>query len=77
MHATVMTYSQNKDRRIKDLSMYVYEYKRHDYDRGYDRKKVKWDVYQPLACKILARTQRQYIAQDGITLNGGSYPALS
>lgn len=77
MHATVMTYSQNKNRRIKDLSMYVYEYKRRDSDdnRGYDRKKVKLDVYQPLPCKILARTSRQYIAQDGITMNGTFYPA--
>lgn len=55
--------------------MYVYEYQRHDYDRGYDRKKVKWDVYQPLPCKILARTARQYIAQDGITMNGTVNPA--
>jgi hypothetical protein len=61
---TIMTYSQNKNRRIRDLSMYVYEYKPGDSGREYTRRKVKWDVYQPLPCKILARTSREYIYQD-------------
>ncbi|KAF3385480.1 hypothetical protein F1880_001727 [Penicillium rolfsii] len=70
MHATVMTFKQNNNRRIVDMTIFVYEYVPHKGDKGYDRKVVKWDVYQPLACKVLARTSRQYIVQDGITMNG-------
>ncbi|KAL4811263.1 hypothetical protein BDV18DRAFT_7414 [Aspergillus unguis] len=73
MHATVMTYEQNADRRIFDLQMQYYEFIPNDEDRGWKRKKVKVDVYQPYYCKILARTARKYIAQDGITMNADNY----
>ncbi|KAJ5086515.1 hypothetical protein NUU61_007822 [Penicillium alfredii] len=73
MHATVMTYKQNKNRRITDMTMHVYEYKKRSSDRGYDRKLVKMDAYKALPCKILARTARQAIAEEAITMNADNY----
>ena len=69
MHATVMTYKQNKDRRIVDMKMQVYVYE-HKGGKDYKRRLVNMDVYKPEPCKILARTPRAYIAKTGITMNG-------
>ncbi|KAH7124208.1 hypothetical protein EDB81DRAFT_664852 [Dactylonectria macrodidyma] len=69
MHDSVMTYKQNKNRRIPDLSMHVYEYVQKPDSRDWKRKLVKVDVYQPYYCKVLARTAREKIAEEGITMN--------
>ncbi|KAH7133017.1 hypothetical protein EDB81DRAFT_128457 [Dactylonectria macrodidyma] len=73
MHASVMTYKQNKNRRIPDLSMHVYEYVQKPDSRDWKRKLVKVDVYQPYYCKVLARTAREKIAEEGITMNADNY----
>lgn len=73
MHASVMTYKQNNNRRISDLSMHIYEYTQKPDSRDWKRKLVKIDVYQPYYCKILARTSRERIAEQGITMNADNY----
>ncbi|KAL4954733.1 hypothetical protein BDW69DRAFT_183214 [Aspergillus filifer] len=47
MHATVMTYKENKDRRIIDMAMDIFKYKKQQDSRDYRRRKVKRDVYGP------------------------------
>ncbi|KAF4985137.1 hypothetical protein FDECE_16788 [Fusarium decemcellulare] len=73
MHASVMTYKQNNNRRIPDLIMHVYEYVQKPDSRDWKRKLVKVDVYQPYYCKVLARTAREKIAEEGITMNADNY----
>ncbi|KAL2830891.1 hypothetical protein BDW59DRAFT_158326 [Aspergillus cavernicola] len=73
MHATVMAYKQNKDRRIVDLCMYMYEYKQAPNSREWKKKLVKADVYQPYYCKILARTASEDIGETGISMNADNY----
>ncbi|KAL4935723.1 hypothetical protein BDV06DRAFT_206435 [Aspergillus oleicola] len=73
MHATVMTYKQNMNRRITDMSMHIYEYTQKPDSRDWKRRLVKVDVYQPQYCKVLARTVREFVAKDGITMNADNY----
>ncbi|KAL4887517.1 hypothetical protein BJY04DRAFT_212553 [Aspergillus karnatakaensis] len=73
MHATVMTYEENANRRIVDMAMHMYEYVRKPDSRDYKRKLVLRDVYGPENCKILARTSRDSITKEGITLNADTY----
>lgn len=73
MHASVMTYKQNNNRRITDLSMHIYEYIQKPDSRDWKKKLAKVDVYQPYYCKVLARTAREKIAEEGITMNADNY----
>ncbi|KAL4931665.1 uncharacterized protein BDV17DRAFT_288726 [Aspergillus undulatus] len=73
MHAAVMTYKQNNNRRIPDLSMHIYEYVQKPDSRDWKKKLVKVDVYQPYYCKVLARTAIEKIAEEGITMNADNY----
>ncbi|KAL4796546.1 hypothetical protein BDV19DRAFT_388053 [Aspergillus venezuelensis] len=73
MHATVMTYKENRNRRIVDMAMEVYEYSERPDNRDYRRRKVRRDVYGPENCKILARTQHESVIKEGITMNADTY----
>jgi hypothetical protein len=58
MHATVVTYAQNHNRWIGDLAKEIHKCEQRGNNRLYIRKTTVLDVYQPEACKILARTVR-------------------
>ncbi|KAL5341746.1 hypothetical protein BJX70DRAFT_395479 [Aspergillus crustosus] len=72
MHATVMTYKQNKNRKIVDMRMEYYQYD-HIKGREFKRRIVAADVYRPWYCKVLARVLQERIVEEAISINADSY----
>jgi hypothetical protein len=68
MHATMITYEQNSDRKIYDMRIEFYEYI-WEGSRKYTRKLARDDAYGAVNCKILARTHENNIMTD-LTMNG-------
>ncbi|KAL3454210.1 hypothetical protein BJX65DRAFT_301996 [Aspergillus insuetus] len=74
MHASVMTYEQNKNRWIADYQMRMYEYKQVSSSPArYKRSIVTRDIYKPYYCKVLARSAEESVVKNAISLNADNY----
>jgi len=72
MHATTMTYKQNKNRRILDIQMIVPEINCDGDSQCNKTNKVR-RVYGPLLSKTLARIVKNNVVADGTTMNADNY----
>ena len=80
MHAGVMTYKQNGNRRIIDMAMEFYKYKLIDGGPTYKRSRATADVYGALNCKIFARStslvdesHQSVRTSDKVTINADNF----